>query len=292
MASKNSRLRRKVRGSYAISTVSIALVLFLLSGVGYLIWNLSHAADSVKERMTMYVMLDDDATDEVVEAVRYGLSRCEGVREALFVSKEQAATEFKEFVGTNFEEFLSYNPLPASFEVRLAATESPKALVAQLEEQFSEWKGVDEVVYQRGVVDNLDANLGKFRLVVLLFGGALLVISLVLLRNTIRMSVFSRRELINTMKLVGASRGFIKRPFLVDSLWQGVVAALLAMALFWAMVVALAEGLPYVMLISGAEVMLTICGAILVGGVLISVLFTNFALNKFINMNSSKIYIY
>lgn len=289
---KNNSLKRKVRGSYAISTVSIALVLFLLSGVGYVIWNLSHAADSIKERMTLYVMLADDATQEVVDAVRYGLSSAEGVREVVYVSKEQAATEFKEFVGSNFEEFLSYNPLPASFEVRLRATESPKALVASLEEQISGWKGVDEVVYQRGVVDNLDANLGKFRLLVLLFGGALLVISLVLLRNTIRMSVFSRRELINTMKLVGASRSFIKKPFLVDSLWMGLVAALMAMGLFWAMVVALAEGLPFVMLISGAEVMGTICGAILVGGVVISTLFTNFALNKFIRMNSSKIHIY
>ena len=289
---KNNSLKRKVRGSYAISTVSIALVLFLLSGVGYVIWNLSHAADSIKERMTLYVMLADDATQEVVDAVRYGLTSAEGVREVVYVSKEQAATEFKEFVGSNFEEFLSYNPLPASFEVRLKATESPKALVATLEEQIAGWKGVDEVVYQRGVVDNLDANLGKFRLLVLLFGGALLVISLVLLRNTIRMSVFSRRELINTMKLVGASRSFIKKPFLVDSLWMGVVAALVAMGLFWAMVVALAEGLPFVMLISGAEVMGTICGAILVGGVVISTLFTNFALNKFIRMNSSKIHIY
>lgn len=289
---KNNSLKRKVRGSYAISTVSIALVLFLLSGVGYVIWNLSHAADSIKERMTLYVMLADDATQEVVDAVRYGLTSAEGVREVVYVSKEQAATEFKEFVGSNFEEFLSYNPLPASFEVRLKATESPKALVATLEEQISGWKGVDEVVYQRGVVDNLDANLGKFRLLVLLFGGALLVISLVLLRNTIRMSVFSRRELINTMKLVGASRSFIKKPFLVDSLWMGLVAALVAMGLFWAMVVALAEGLPFVMLISGAEVMGTICGAILVGGVVISTLFTNFALNKFIRMNSSKIHIY
>ena len=289
---KNNSLKRKVRGSYAISTVSIALVLFLLSGVGYVIWNLSHAANSIKERMTLYVMLEDEATDEVVEAVRHSLATAEGVREVVYVSKQQAATEFKEFVGSNFEEFLSYNPLPASFEVRLKATESPKALVAALEEQIAEWKGVDEVVYQRGVVDNLDANLGKFRLLVVLFGGALLVISLVLLRNTIRMSVFSRRELINTMKLVGASRSFIKKPFLVDSLWQGLVAALLAMLLFWAMVVALAEGLPFVMLVSGAEVMISICGAILVGGVVISLLFTNFALNKFINMNSSKIHIY
>lgn len=288
----NSRLKRKVRGSYAISTVSIALVLFLLAGVGYIIWNLSKATDGVKERMTLYVMLSDAEPAEVKDEVGYKLRSLEGVKEALFVSKADAAAEMKEFVGGDVEEFLSYNPLPDSYEVRLRASESPKALVAAIESQVSEWKGVDEVVYQRAVVENMDTNLGKFKILLLLFGGALLVVSLVLLRNTIRMSVFAHRTLINTMKLVGASKGFIKRPFLVDSLWQGVVAALLASGLFWGMVVALNEGLPYVMLVSSVEVLATICGGILVGGVLISVLFTNFALNKFIRMNSSKIHIY
>lgn len=288
----NSRLKRKVRGSYAISTVSIALVLFLLAGVGYIIWNLSKATDGVKERMTLYVMLSDTEPAEVKEEVGYKLRSLEGVKEALFVSKADAAAEMKEFVGGDVEEFLSYNPLPDSYEVRLRASESPKALVVAIESQVSEWKGVDEVVYQRAVVENMDTNLGKFKILLLLFGGALLVVSLVLLRNTIRMSVFAHRTLINTMKLVGASKGFIKRPFLVDSLWQGVVAALLASGLFWGMVVALNEGLPYVMLVSSVEVLATICGGILVGGVLISVLFTNFALNKFIRMNSSKIHIY
>ena len=281
----NSRLKRKVRGSYAISTVSIALVLFLLAGVGYIIWNLSKATDGVKERMTLYVMLSDAEPAEVKEEVGYKLRSLEGVKEALFVSKADAAAEMKEFVGGDVEEFLSYNPLPDSYEVRLRASESPKALVAAIESQVSEWKGVDEVVYQRAVVENMDTNLGKFKILLLLFGGALLVVSLVLLRNTIRMSVFAHRTLINTMKLVGASKGFIKRPFLVDSLWQGVVAALLASGLFWGMVVALNEGLPYVMLVSSVEVLAIICGGILVGGVLISVLFTNFALNKFIRMN-------
>ena len=270
----NKRLRRKVRGSYAISTVSIALVLFLLAGVGYIIWNLSKATDGVKERMTLYVMLADGVTDEVAADVGQRLSELAGVREARFVSKREAALEFKEFAGGDVEEFLDYNPLPDSYEVRLRASESPKALVTSIEAEVSEWHGVDEVLYQRAVVDNLDSNMGKFKFLLLLFGGALLLVSLILLRNTIRMSVFSRR------------------PVLVDSLWQGIVAALRASAMFWGMVVALDEGLPYVMLISGGEVMATICGGILVGGVLISVLFTNFSLNSFIRMNSSKIHIY
>ena len=196
--SGNKQLRRKVRGSYAISTVSVAMVLFLLASVGYIIWNLSKATDNIKERMTLYVMMEESAPNEVVEEVGYKLRSTEGVREVRFISKSDAAADFKNFAGGNFEEFLEYNPLPASFEVRLAASESPKGLVAQIEAQATEWQGVDEVIYQQGVVESMDSNLGKFKLLLVVFGAVLMLISLVLLKNTIRMSVFSRRDIIAT----------------------------------------------------------------------------------------------
>lgn len=290
--SSNKQLRRKVRGSYAISTVSVAMVLFLLASVGYIIWNLSKATDNIKERMTLYVMMEPTAADQVVEEVGFKLRSTEGVRDVRFISKSEAAADFKGFAGGNFEEFLEYNPLPASFEVRLAASESPKGLVAQIEAQVAEWKGVDEVIYQQGMVESMDANLGKFKLLLVLFGAVLLLISLILLKNTIRMSVFSRREIIATMKLVGANKGFIRRPFMWDSLWMGLVAATLASLMFWGMLVALSEGMPYLALISGGRVMAMIFGGIYVGGVVLSMLFTSLTLNKFIRMNSAKVHIY
>ena len=290
--SSRKQLRRKVRGSYAISTVSVAMVLFLVASVGYIIWNLTKATDNIKERMTLYVMMEESAPDQVVEEVGFKLRSTEGVREVKFISKSDAAADFKNFAGGNFEEFLEYNPLPASFEVRLMASESPKALVASIESQVMEWKGVDEVIYQQGMVESMDANLGRFKLLLVVFGAVLLVISLILLKNTIRMSVFSRREIIATMKLVGATKGFIKRPFIASSFWMGLAAAAIASAMFWAMIVALSEGVPYLVLISGGKVMAMIFGGIVVGGVVVSMLFTSFALNKFIRMNSAKIHIY
>lgn len=290
--SSGKELRRKVRGSYAISTVSIALVLFLVASVGYIIWNLSKATDNIKERMTLYVMMEPMAEEAVTEEVGVKLQAMEGVREVRFISKSDAAADFKNFAGGNFEEFLDYNPLPASYEVRLAASDSPKELVAEIELVASEWKGVDEVIYQQGMVESMDANLGRFKLLLVVFGAVLLVISLILLKNTIRMSVFSRREIIATMKLVGATKGFIKRPFIASSFWMGLAAAAIASAMFWAMIVALSEGVPYLVLISGGKVMAMIFGGIVVGGVVVSMLFTSFALNKFIRMNSAKIHIY
>lgn len=290
--SSNKSLRRKVRGSYAISTVSIALVLFLVASVGYIIWNLSKATDTIKERMTLYVMMEPTAADAVVEEVGYKLRQTEGVREVKFISKSDAAADFKSFAGSSYEQLLDYNPLPASFEVRLAASESPKGLVAHIESLATEWVGVDEVIYQQGLVESMDTNLGRFKLLLVLFGGVLLLISLILLKNTIRMSVFSRRELIATMKLVGATKGFIKRPFIRDSFWMGLAAAMLASLMFWAMLVALSEGVPYLVLISGGRVMAILFGGIALGGVLVSMLFTSITLNKFIRMNSAKIHIY
>lgn len=290
--SANRNLRRKVRGSYAISTVSIALVLFLVASVGYIIWNLSKATDNIKERMTLYVMMEDGCSQEVVEQTEFKLKNMEGVRQVRFISKSEAAADFRNFAGGNFEEFLDYNPLPASFEVKLSASESPRELVARLEGYITEWGGVDEVIYQQGMVESMDANLGRFKLLLVIFGAVLLLISLVLLKNTIRMSVFSRREIISTMKLVGASRWTIKRSFVADSLWMGLAAGVIASLMFWGMLVALSEGMPYVVLVSGGEVMAIIFGGIFAAGVLLSVLFTSAALGRFINMNSAKINLY
>ncbi len=290
--SANRNLRRKVRGSYAISTVSIALVLFLVASVGYIIWNLSKATDNIKERMTLYVMMEDGCAQEVVEQTEFKLKNMEGVRQVRFISKSEAAADFRNFAGGDFEEFLDYNPLPASFEVKLSASESPRELVARLEGYITEWGGVDEVIYQQGMVESMDANLGRFKLLLVIFGAVLLLISLVLLKNTIRMSVFSRREIISTMKLVGASSWTIKRSFVADSLWMGLAAGAIASLMFWGMLVALSEGMPYVVLVSGGEVMAIIFGGIFVAGVLLSVLFTSAALGRFINMNSAKINLY
>ena len=290
--SSGKELRRKVRGSYAISTVSIALVLFLVASVGYIIWNLSKATDNIKERMTLYVMMEPTAADAVVSEVGAKLLTTEGVREAKFISKSDAAADFRNFAGGNFEEFLDYNPLPASYEVRLAASESPKELVAKIESVVKEWAGVDEVIYQQGMVESMDANLGRFKLLLVVFGAVLLLISLILLKNTIRMSVFSRREIIATMKLVGATKNFIKRPFIASSFWMGLAASALASAMFWAMLVALSEGVPYLVLISGGRVMAMMFGGIVVGGVVISMLFTSLTLGRFIRMNSAKVHIY
>lgn len=289
---ENKRLRRKVRNSYFISTVSISLVLFLLGSVGYLIMNALNATEQMQESMTIYVMLDTNISTDDANAVGTRLHAMEEVRDAVFVSKEAAAEDFKHYVGGDFEEFLEYNPLPDSWEVRMKSDYSTREAVEKFEKSALGWQGVDEVVYQKNVVEQIGSNIRSFNLVLLLFGGTLLFISLILLNNTIRVSIFSKRYLINTMKLVGASKGFIMRPFLWDSFKQGLVAGVIATALFIAMIAGLNRKLPDVMMLAGDMPILIIVGAMMAGGVVISLLFTTFALNKFINMNTARIHLY
>ena len=291
-AENSKSLKRKVRNSYIISTISIALVLFLLGSVGYLIFNAVRATEMMKENMSIHIMLRSDADPERMAEIGRMLGDMEAVKEVTFVPKETAAENFKEQVGSDFVEFLSFNPLPDSYEIKLNSDFSEKEHVRRFEKEVSGWKGVEEVVYQKNVVEQISTNINKFNFALLLFGGALLVIALILLNNTIRLTIYSKRYLINTMRLVGASRWFIVKPFLLRSILHGIYAWLIAGAMFLGLVAGLNEGLPEVTLLTESmPVYYTLCG-MLVLGILISALFTIFAVNKFVKMNYTKINLY
>ena len=253
----NKRIKRKVRNAYAISTVSIALVLFLLGAVGYLILGALNASDRLKESVSVYVMLDQKAAPDTVAMIGKQLQALDSIKEVRFISKDQAAREFQEYLGTDFVDFLQENPLPDSYELKLDAAASDRQSLARL-----------------------------------MFGGALLVISLVLLNNTIRVSIFSKRYVINTMKLVGATRWFIMRPFLGSSILQGIYSGLISWVMLAGLIAGLHEGLPDVRFVSEQMQLAIIFGAMMVGGILISLIFTTFAVRKFLKMKSSKIYLY
>ena len=291
-AENTKSLRRKVRNSYIISTISIALVLFLLGSVGYLIFNAVRATDLMKENVAIHLMIKQGTSDERIAEIGRELGAHEAVKEVTFVPKAVAAENFKEQIGSDFVEFLAFNPLPDAYEVKLHAQYSDKDYVRKFEKEAASWNGIEEVVYQRAVVEQIGSNINKFNLVLLLFGGALLVIALILLNNTIRLTIYSKRYLINTMKLVGATKWFIMKPFLLRSILHGVYAWLIAAAMFLALVAGLGEGLPEVTFLAESRpVYYVLCGMLLLG-ILISALFTLFAVNKFVRMNTTKINLY
>lgn len=286
------KLRRKVRLSYVISTVSIAMVLFLLGSVSYLILSLMNATDRMKENVAVHVMLVNGLEQEQIDQVGKKLLAVEGVREAVFVSKEEAAKDFLEYAGDDFTEFLDFNPLPDSYEVRMKAEGDGREAVRALDRKASAWPEVQEVVYQRAVVEQIGSNINKFQFALLIFGAILLVISVILLNNTIRVTIYSKRYLISTMKLVGADRWFILKPFLRSSILQGIYAALVATLLFALLVAGIGEGLPEIKFVSERTHLIWIVAGMFVAGILISVIFTMMAVNKFVRMRTNKVHLY
>ncbi len=290
----DKRLKRKVRNSYIVSTISISLVLFLLGSVGYLMVAAMRVADTLQQSISVSVELKNDITEEQRERLVAEFDAETLVGSVTYISKDEKAddAEFRRMFGASFDEVLQENPLLDSYELTLTADSSDKELL----EAFIGWaeaqEGVECVSYPALMAERLHATVSKIRFILLLFGGALLVISLILLSNTIRLAIFSKRYLINTMKLVGATKWFIMKPFLGSSLTQGILAGLGAAALFAAAVYGLNEAVPELITVARAEQVAIIAGAMVAAGIVISALFTVVALNKFINMKSNKIYLY
>ena len=291
---EDKRLKRKVRNSYIVSTISMALVLFLLGSVGYLMLAAMQVADTLQNSIVVMVELKRGTPTEQADS----LGRClqeEGLVSAVqFVSKEQKVEdeEFRRVFASSFEEVLGENPLLDSFDVTLTAASENHTAVEQYVARVEQMAEVDCVSFPAQMADRLHRTVGKIRLVLILFGGALLLISLVLLNNTIRLAIFSKRYVINTMKLVGATKWFIMRPFLWSAIRQGIASGVLAAVLFAVAVYGLVEAVPELSTLADLERVAVLLGVLIGAGVVLSLLFTGFAINKFVNMKSNKIYLY
>ena len=290
----DKRLKRKVRNSYLVSTVSIALVLFLLGSVGYLMVAAMKVADTLQESIAVSVELKRETTDEEKAAIKAWFEEEDIVATVTYLPKEEKIEdrEFRKMFESSFEEVHEENPLLDSFELTLTSASADRQLLEGFIAAAGRLDGVEHISYPALMAERLHATVGKIRLVLLLFGGALLIISLILVSNTIRLAIYSKRYLINTMKLVGATKWFIMRPFLGSSLRQGILAGVIASLLFGVAVYGLNEAVPELLTIAEAGKIALIVGAMLAGGIVISGLFSLAALNKFVNMKSNKIYLY
>ena len=230
----NKRLKRRVRNSYIVSTVSMALVLFLLGSVGYLMTAALRVARTLQESVTVTVELADGVDSLRRGEIERRLRGDEMVRDIEFVSKQTKIgdAEFRHMFENEIEEVLGENPLNDSFEVHLSAESADSVRLDAFMAKAGGMRGVERATCPLPMIRRMHATVNKIQLVLAVFAAALLAISLILLSNTIRLSIYSKRYLINTMKLVGATKWFIMRPFLGSSLTQGILAGTAASALF------------------------------------------------------------
>lgn len=288
----DKRIRRKVRRSYVVSTISISLVLFLLGSVGYMLYAALTTAHTLRESVTLSAELDNAVGADERNKIEQELLAIEDVTGVKYEAKEDKINdeEFRRMFASEIEHILEENPLRNSFEVAIAAAD--RATTDGVADKISSIDGVVYVAYPASTIERLHSTITKITIVLAVFGGALFAISLILLNNTIRLAIFSRRYLINTLKLVGATKGYIMRPFLATAAKQGVWAGLAASVLFCAALFGLSGALPEIMAASELTKVAIVVGSMIVVGVTISLLFTSFAVNKFVNMKSNKIYLY
>lgn len=288
----DKRLKRKVRRSYVVSTISISLVLFLMGTVGYMLSAALTTAHTLRSSITLSAELDNSISAERKTAIEQAIMSLDGVEHVAYSPKESKIedAEFRRMFATEIESILEENPLRNSFEVAIATRD--KATTDILVDKLSEIDGVVYVAYPASTIEQLHSTITKITIILAAFGGALLIISLILLNNTIRLAIFSRRYLINTLKLVGATKGYIMRPFLSTAAKQGVWAGLAASVLFGGALFGLSGAMPELMATSELTKAAIVVGAMIAGGVIISLLFTSIAVNKFVNMKSNKIYLY
>ncbi|MBO7343314.1 MAG: permease-like cell division protein FtsX [Alistipes sp.] len=288
----DKRIKRKVRRSYIVSTISISLVLFLLGSVGYMLTAALGTAHALRNSVTLSAELDTSLTSEQRTAIEQQITSTEGVTGVEFSAKEEKIQdeEFRRMFASEIENILTENPLRDSYEVHIGALDSEA--IAAMADRLGAIDGIVYVAYPASTIEQLHSTINKIIIGLMAFGGALLLISLILLNNTIRLAIFSRRYLINTLKLVGATKGYIMRPFLSTAAKQGLVAGLAASLLFGVSLVALSGAMPEIVSTSEIVKVAITVGGMIVGGLLISLLFTTFAVNKFVNMKSNKIYLY
>ena len=289
---KDKRIKRKVLRSYIVSTVSISLVLFLLGSVGYMLTAAIGTAFSLRENITLSAELDNSVGSDKQAAIQAELEKMEGVRKVEYVDKQTKIedAEFRRMFAAEIEEILSENPLRNSFEVAVESGDREK--MDYLVDDISAINGVVYVAYPAATIERLHSTISKITILLVVFGGVLLIISMILLNNTIRLAIFSRRYLINTLKLVGATKAYIMRPFIATAAKQGIWAGLLASLLFGCVLAGLSGAMPEIVSLSELVKIGITVGAMILSGLFISLIFTAIAVNKFVNMKSNKIFLY
>lgn len=281
---------RKLRSSYITTTISIALVLFLLGIIGLLMLNAQRLSSYVKENIGFTILIKDNAREAEVKRLEKLLSTSPFIKQTQYVDKDRAADELKNELGEDFVEFLGYNPLLSSIDVKLFAEYANPDSLVKVEEVILEFPQVKEVIYQKNLIHLVHQNVKRIALVLSGFALLLLLIAVALINNTIRLSVYSKRFIIRTMQLVGATKSFIRRPILWGSVLHGFVGAVLAISLLAVLIYFSSQELAGVIGFNNMDLILVLFGIVIALGIFITLLSTYFAVNKYLNLRTDDLY--
>ena len=275
---------------FITSSISTTLVLLLLGMVVFFVLSANNLSTYVRENIGISVLVSDDMKEPEALKFQKTLNEKSYVKESVYISKEQALKEQTEAMGTDPAEFLGYNPFTASIEIKLNAQYANSDSIAWIEKEILTNKKVMEVSYPQNLIDSVNRNIQKVSIFLLGLAALLTLISFALINNTIRLAIYSKRFLIHTMKLVGASWSFIRRPFLVRNVWIGVLAGIMADAVLLGMAYMLVKYEPQLIEIITPNALLIVMSSVFVFGLAITFLCAYISINKYLRMKASALY--
>jgi cell division transport system permease protein len=282
--------KRKLISSYFSVVLSIGLVLFLLGILGLLVLNTKKMADHFKEQITISVFLKDNAKQVEVDQLQKSLAMADYTKTATYVSKEEAAEQHSEDIGENFQEFLGYNPLKNSIDVQLNADFVTPEQLEKIAAEITTKDYVEEVSYDKPLIGLLNDNVKKISFWILVASGIFTFIAVLLINSSIRLSIYSKRFIIKTMQMVGATKIFIRKPFLWTNIKLGMLGAFLAIIALGGAIYYMNENFPEFGLMSDPIILIILLVGVFVLGVLISLVSTYFATQRFLNLRTDELY--
>ena len=275
---------------FITSSISTMLVLLLLGMVVFFVLSANNLSTYVRENISFTVLVSDDMKEPEVLKFQKKLNEKVYVKESVYISKEKALQEQTEAMGTDPAEFLGYNPFTASIEIKLNAEYANSDSIAWIEKEITSNKKVMEVSYPQDLLDSVNRNIRKVSMFLLGLAALLTLISFALINNTIRLAIYSKRFLIHTMKLVGASWGFIRRPFLLRNIWIGTISGVMADAVLMGMAYMLVKYEPQLIEIMTPASLLVVMVSVFIFGLAITSLCAYISINKYLRMKASALY--
>jgi len=282
--------KRRLTGASITTIVSLSLVLFMLGLLGIIILNTRQLSNNVKENIGFQVILNDSVKDVDVAKMQKTLDASVYVKSTEFITKEEAAARLQKDLGEDFIDFLGFNPLLSSINVHLKAEYANADSLAWIEKDMLETKLVKEVIYQKSLVSIINENVQKISLVILGFSSLLMIIALALINNTIRLSIYSKRFIIKTMQLVGATQGFIRRPFVLNGIKHGIYGAIITILMLIGVLYFAQKQMPELAELQDQNMLATLFGLVIILGILISWISTSLAVRKYLRLKSDELY--
>ncbi|TXK71663.1 ABC transporter permease [Mesonia sp. HuA40] len=282
--------KRRLISSYFSVVISIALVLFLLGLLGLLVLNTKKVADHFKEQIALSIFLKDSAKEVEINQLEKSLALADYTKSTQFVSKEDAAKAHSQEIGEDFMDFLGYNPLKNSIDVYFKADYVSEAKIAEISKDLSNKNFIEEVVYDKPLIALLNDNIKRISFWILIISGIFTFIAVLLINSSIRLSVYSKRFTIKTMQMVGATKGFIRRPFIWKSIKLGIIGSILALSGMAAVLYYLDKAFPELQLLTDHRLLIAIFAGVFILGLVISWISTFFATSRFLNLKTDELY--